>query len=122
MASDNPNLFKPGQSGNPAGRAKGLERRTRELVGGDGEELVMTLLGIARDTMAAKRDRIEACKVLFDRGWGKARQTVDITGDLSLGQRAERSLAPMTDEQLAIMAALDIELEESNDDPATAPD
>ena len=64
--------FKPGQSGNPAGRPKSLARKTRELVGEDGEPLVRLWLAIMNDAGAKPSERIEASKLLADRGWGKA--------------------------------------------------
>lgn len=38
--------FLLGQSGNPGGRAKGLQRRVRELVGDDGERIAAFLLDV----------------------------------------------------------------------------
>ena len=55
--------FRPGRSGNPGGRPQGLARATRELVGEDGMELAQLWWDI---------DRLEASKLLADRGWGKA--------------------------------------------------
>jgi hypothetical protein len=43
--------FKPGRSGNPSGRPKGLERRVRELLGNDVDAMTLAMkdivLGIA---------------------------------------------------------------------------
>ena len=64
--------FVPGQSGNPRGRPKGLARATRELVGDDGMKLVELWWDIARDETRRDRDRLEASRLLADRGWGKA--------------------------------------------------
>jgi hypothetical protein len=64
--------FMPGQSGNPRGRPKGLARATRELVGEDGMALVELWWDIARDETRRDRDRLEASRLLADRGWGKA--------------------------------------------------
>ena len=43
--------FRPGQSGNPGGRPKGLARATRELVGDDGMPVVELWWDIAQDPM-----------------------------------------------------------------------
>jgi hypothetical protein len=64
--------FKPGRSGNPGGRPQGLARATRELVGEDGMALAQLWWDIARDETRRDRDRLEASKLLADRGWGKA--------------------------------------------------
>ena len=64
--------FMPGQSGNPRGRPKGLARATRELVGEDGMALVELWWSIACDETRRDRDRLEASRLLADRGWGKA--------------------------------------------------
>lgn len=42
------NGFKPGQSGNPGGRPKGLGWRVRELVGEDGELIAKFMLSAER--------------------------------------------------------------------------
>jgi hypothetical protein len=64
--------FRPGQSGNPGGRPRGLAKATRELVGEDGLALVQLWWDIARDETRRDRDRLEASRLLADRGWGKA--------------------------------------------------
>jgi hypothetical protein len=46
--------FPKGVSGNPGGRPKSLSRKTRELVGGDGEPLIR--LAFDRDGRAAEDD------------------------------------------------------------------
>ena len=64
--------FPQGVSGNPSGRPRGLSRATRELVGEDGMPLVELWWRIAQDPMVRTRDRLEASRLLADRGWGKA--------------------------------------------------
>ena len=66
------NGFKPGQSGNPGGRPKGIARTVRETCGGSPERLAQVLLEIAENPKGRDRDRIAACSELLDRGWGKA--------------------------------------------------
>jgi hypothetical protein len=62
--------FVPGQSGNPSGRARGLERLAREHTEAALEVLVQALQD--EDT----RNRITAASMILDRGWGKPAQTV----------------------------------------------
>ena len=64
--------FPPGVSGNPGGRAKGLQRRVRELCGDDGDKLATFLLGVLNGQKEKTSDRLEAAKILLERGWGKA--------------------------------------------------
>ena len=92
--------FMPGRSGNPNGlngRQKGLAALVRESTD-DGQLLVRLMLRIARGgkfktslTANGKvrellvrpsiSDRIEAIKWLSDRGWGKARDIVEVEGE-----------------------------------------
>ena len=61
-----------GRSGNPGGRPQGLAKATRALVGEDGLALVQLWWSITQDETKRVRDRLEASKLLADRGWGKA--------------------------------------------------
>ena len=61
-----------GISGNPGGRPQGLARATRELVGEDGQGLAGLWWTIAQDPLQRTSDRLEASRLLADRGWGKA--------------------------------------------------
>lgn len=63
--------FKPGQSGNPGGRPKGLARTTRELLGDDGLAIVEFWAHVMADEGARTPDRLEASRLLAERGWGK---------------------------------------------------
>jgi len=64
--------FRPGRSGNPGGRPQSLAKATRALVGEDGMALAQLWWDIARDETRRDRDRLEASRLLADRGWGKA--------------------------------------------------
>jgi hypothetical protein len=61
-----------GTSGNPGGRPQGLARATRELVGEDGHKLAEFWFSIMQDETRRDSDRLEASRLLADRGWGKA--------------------------------------------------
>jgi hypothetical protein len=43
----------------------------------DGRELVRYLLTVMRDTAAKPRVRLEAVKLLLERGWGRSQAVVD---------------------------------------------
>ncbi len=128
----NPYRIPPGVSGNPAGRAKGLEARTRDLLGDDIDAIIYVqrcvAIGIPPDPEAlvalgvkltdaqkesvgrtfatiTRRDANEAAKLLTDRGWGKAKQHVDITDKTR--SRMPKNMPAMTDEQLRALAVLD---------------
>ena len=70
--------WKPGQSGNPAGRPRGIASAVKERV--NPEELVEILLGVARDERSKAPERIAAVRELADRGWGKAPAFAAIEG------------------------------------------
>src|SRR5262245_50447523 len=69
---DRSGRFPKGVSGNPGGRPQGLAKATRELVGEDGMKLAAFWLSIMEDPMRRDSDRLEASRLLADRGWGKA--------------------------------------------------
>ena len=77
--------WKPGQSGNPGGRPKGVAKTVREVCGGSPLILAQVLLEIALDPKARDRDRIAAAREILDRGWGKAVGYADIEGADPLG-------------------------------------
>ena len=85
--------FRPGQSGNPKGRPPGgtaLAERIRALAGDNGASYVQMLHDLVMDEQQPTRFRIDAVKILFDRGFGKPPQEIHVTGEHGL-----------TDEQIA---------------------
>src|SRR5215831_14445268 len=99
--------FPKGRSGNPAGRPKGLARKTRELIGNDGAELVEFLLVVMRNETEKTNDRLEAAKMLAERGWGKPAAFVLGDEEDPLGIRDDEieQLAAEFDNTLARLAS-----------------
>ena len=87
MANPHPNplppRWKPGQSGNPSGRPKGLAHYIQAQTH-KGIELVNWYLGICRGEQAPlgrvprAAERFEAAQWFSDRGWGRPPQYVDL--------------------------------------------
>jgi hypothetical protein len=73
--------FRPGESGNPGGRPRGLARVTREVVGDDGEAIAHFWLEVMNDRDQKMRDRLDASRLLAERGWGKPTLVVDTAPD-----------------------------------------
>jgi len=125
----NPHAFKKGQSGNPGGRAKGIERIVRELVAEqkaksesdpnvdlDGwQRLTLHLFQMALgETKATNRDQVAAAKLLYERAYGHPKQKVDVTGDAT---SQARDLSPLSTEQLELLAALDVPVGDDDGTP-----
>lgn len=101
--------FQPGTVANPGGRPKGLASRIREVTR-NGELLIEIALEIATgrkaDGSAVKpspshRDRSEAIKLLWDRGYGKALET---TAMVHLGPADLEEGAALTSDALTELA------------------
>jgi hypothetical protein len=96
--------FRPGVSGNPGGRPKGLTRRVRELVGDDGGAIAEFMYAVMSDPSSQTADRLEAAPWLGDRGFGRSVQPVD----LDVNQQPGIDITLMSIEDLeALIAMLD---------------
>ena len=69
--------WRPGTSGNPGGRPRGIEARCREFT----DEALQAL----RAALQNPRERVQAAAILLDRGWGKPVQPVQDEGQTSIG-------------------------------------
>lgn len=91
--------WKPGQSGNPGGRARVTDsiRRVRELALQKSPEALEILWQIAKD---GDRDtaRVAACREILDRGIGKPVQAVELSGPD--GEPIKADLTSLTTEEL----------------------
>ena len=68
--------FRPGQTGNPGGRPKGVAALARQ----HGEAAIDFLAKLLMDENAPTRARIQAARELLDRGYGKpVAMTADVT-------------------------------------------
>jgi len=85
----------PGNTANPNNirRPQSLGKATRKMVGEDGMALAELWWSIANDPMRRDSDRLEASRLLADRGWGKpanfAPQEGDPLGLADVDQAAE---------------------------------
>ena len=97
------NGFQPGASGNPGGRPHGLARAARAAVGDDGHRIIEFWLNVMDDDTASTRDRLEASRLLADRGWGKV--TTQAPLDVLRGEAAppEVDRRPTRERMLALL-------------------
>lgn len=73
--------WKKGQSGNPSGQKRGLARAARDVVGEDGHALAEFWLSVVEDDTRRDSDRLEASRLLAERGWGRPAQFQAMEGD-----------------------------------------
>jgi hypothetical protein len=77
--------FRPGQSGNPHGRPKGIEAEAREYTREALDALLKALL--------VPSTRVPAAIALLDRGWGKPKITIE--GDVAMRSYVLRAPSPV---------------------------
>jgi hypothetical protein len=72
--------FKPGQSGNPSGRPKvplDLVAKCKDIT----PEVINFWIDLMRDSNEKAADRLRASENIIERGFGKARQAMELTGE-----------------------------------------
>jgi hypothetical protein len=95
--------FKPGQSGNPSGRAKipvDLKNRLKDMT----PEVITFWNELLKDKKAKNSDRIKVSELIMDRAWGKPLQQVDMSADVVQTKVDISSLKD--DEQSALLSAV----------------
>lgn len=101
--------FRPGQSGNPAGRAKHVLADGRTLSDVAREytiEAIDCALEIMRDKTAPHAARAQVAGMIFDRGWGRPPQSLTLSGDADNPLRIAPSIEHLTDEELRVLARI----------------
>jgi hypothetical protein len=76
--------FQPGTTGNPNGRPRKLpsiEKLLVEVLGDDQDEHSAAKAILAALATKAKKGDTRAAELLLDRGWGKAKQSIQIDTD-----------------------------------------
>jgi hypothetical protein len=73
--------FKPGRSGNPGGKPKGIASEARRIAGTDARKFLKLLAKIAEDTSEKTSDRIRAAEIVIERGFGKAPAFAPLEGE-----------------------------------------
>jgi hypothetical protein len=103
FAKGNPNGFKPGQSGNPAGRPKSItlsesfRRQLSQVVPNDPHGRTFAEVIALRVCVAAAQGDVSAARELGDRTEGKARQAIDV--DMSVSDWRQVAAAHGLNEQ-----------------------
>jgi hypothetical protein len=74
--------FKPGQSGNLKGRPKkmpGIDELLAEVITEDARRSILRML-----TANAKKGNMKAIEIILDRLYGKAKQSTELTGNMTI--------------------------------------
>ncbi len=93
--------FKPGESGNPSGRPKGIARQLRDAIKDDPTVITQVFLEILRDPKAKHADKIAAGREYLDRCYGKAPSYAPVEGDPLELAGVDRAIGELVDELAA---------------------
>jgi hypothetical protein len=102
--SPNPG-FQPGRSGNPGGRPS--EREISALARRYAPDIIRAWVDVCRNATDNPSARVAAANALADRGWGKPRQEVEVSG--SMGQALHLHLYAVQRLEEARAVAADLE-------------
>jgi len=82
-APENGKRWEKGVSGNPGGMTEN-QRKLKALCKEDADVAVKFMVALVKDTKASNRDRFAAASYIYDQAYGKARQSLHHTGELTL--------------------------------------
>lgn len=104
--------WKPGESGNPAGRPVGPGPLLRKLTH-DGADIWQVCIEVMRGQHKARAaDRLEACRMMVERIWGKVPQQTALVGpDGGPVQVATRDLGALTDAEIDALLLLGAQMD-----------
>ena len=94
--------FKPGVSGNPAGRRKGVERELRELLAGDLVAIALAMRDIALGRSPAgtsievkASDCTKAAEWIYNRCYGQPKTDIELSGSVGVTPQQQAMLAAL---------------------------
>lgn len=77
--------FQPGKTGNPGGRPKKTEEeRTLEALCKEKTPQALDTILYIMGQGEQERARLAAAQYIIDRGWGKAKESVELSGNIAL--------------------------------------
>lgn len=97
--------WKPGQSGNPLGKAGVFGRRVRHATR-QGRDVLDFLLAVMRDEKEATRHRLQAASMLLERGFGRVHPADELPGVRHVETHNTLNVSMLSDADLEALHAL----------------